>query len=172
MHGKLQHEVESVSETHDFIFYIESIFRRLWKERWNAWTLADLNCWQNQSVVHVMLYSHDCHATLISKKCPYFDWHPYFLSYFPVSSAFVERVFFLVSARWMKERNSFGERTVKSILQVKVHVDMNCSEMHQVVSLSIAQTYRRTQRVPGSHAPQIFSIYSHFVLWDPVSRAT
>jgi len=56
------------------------------------------------------------------------------LSYFPVSNAFVERMFSFVSAQWTKERNSLSERKVKSIFQVKVNLDKNYSEMHQVVS--------------------------------------
>ena len=52
----------------------------------------------------------------------------------PVSNAFVERVFSLVSAQWTKKRNSFFEKTVKSILQVKVNLEVSCSEMHQIIS--------------------------------------
>ena len=52
----------------------------------------------------------------------------------PVSNAFVERVFSLVSAQWTKERNSLSEKTVKSILQVKVNLEVSCGEMQQIVS--------------------------------------
>ena len=52
----------------------------------------------------------------------------------PVSNAFVEPVFSLVSAQWTKERNSLSEKTVKSILQVKVNLEVSCGEMQQVVS--------------------------------------
>ena len=54
--------------------------------------------------------------------------------FIPVSNAFVERVFSLVSAQWTKERNSFSEKTVKSILQVKVNLEVSCGEMHQIIS--------------------------------------
>ena len=50
-----------------------------------------------------------------------------------VSNAFVERVFSLVSAQWSKERNSLSEKTVKSILQVKVNVEASCGEMQQIL---------------------------------------
>ena len=52
----------------------------------------------------------------------------------PVSNAFVEPVFSLVSAQWTKERNSLYEKTVKSILQVKVNLEVSCGEMQQIVS--------------------------------------
>ena len=52
----------------------------------------------------------------------------------PVSNAFVERVFSLVSAQWTKERNSLSEKTVKSILQVKVNLEVSCGKMHQIIS--------------------------------------
>ena len=52
----------------------------------------------------------------------------------PVSNAFVERVFSLVSAQWTKERNRLSERTVKCLLQVRVNVDLSCREMHEVLS--------------------------------------
>ena len=52
----------------------------------------------------------------------------------PVSKAFVERVFSLVSAQWAKERNSLSEKTVNSILQVKVNLEVSCGEMQQIVS--------------------------------------
>ena len=51
-----------------------------------------------------------------------------------VSNAFVEPVFSLVSAQWTKERNSLSEKTVKSILQVKVNLEVSCGEMQQIVS--------------------------------------
>ena len=52
----------------------------------------------------------------------------------PVSNAFVERVFSLVSSQWSKERNRLSEKTVKSVLQVRVNLDFSCSEMHEVIS--------------------------------------
>ena len=52
----------------------------------------------------------------------------------PVSNAFVERVFSLVSAQWTKERNSLSEKTVKSILQVKVNLEVSCGEMQHTLS--------------------------------------
>ena len=52
----------------------------------------------------------------------------------PVSIAFVERVFSLVSAQWTKERNNLSEKTVNSILQVKVNLEVSCGEMQQIVS--------------------------------------
>ena len=52
----------------------------------------------------------------------------------PVNNAFVERVFSLVSAQWSKERNSLSEKTVKSLLQVRVNLEFDCSEMHEVIS--------------------------------------
>ena len=52
----------------------------------------------------------------------------------PVSNAFVERVFSLVSARWTDERNRLYEKTVKSLLQVKVNLDYNCCQMYSVIS--------------------------------------
>ena len=51
----------------------------------------------------------------------------------PVSNAFVERVFSLVSAQWSKERNSLSETTVKSILQVIVNLEASCGEMQQIL---------------------------------------
>ena len=51
----------------------------------------------------------------------------------PVSNAFVERVFSLVSAQWSKERNSLSEKTVKSILQVKVNLEASCGEVQQIL---------------------------------------
>ena len=54
--------------------------------------------------------------------------------FIPVSNAFVERVFSLVSAQWTKERNSLSEKTVKSILQVKVNLEVSCGAMHQIIS--------------------------------------
>ena len=51
----------------------------------------------------------------------------------PVSDAFVERLFSLVSAQWSKERNSLSEKTVKSILQVKVNLEASCVEMQQML---------------------------------------
>jgi len=51
----------------------------------------------------------------------------------PVSNAFVERVFSLVSAQWTKERNSLNERTVKCLLQVKVNLDLSCHAMHELL---------------------------------------
>ena len=52
----------------------------------------------------------------------------------PVSNAFVERVFSLVLAQWTKERNSLSEKTVKSILQVKVNLEVSCGEMQHTLS--------------------------------------
>ena len=52
----------------------------------------------------------------------------------PVSNAFVEQVFSLVSSQWSKERNRLSEKTVKSLLQVRVNLDFSCSEMHEVIS--------------------------------------
>ena len=52
----------------------------------------------------------------------------------PVSKAFVERVFSLVSSQWSKERNRLSEKTVKSLLQVRVNLDFSCSEMREVIS--------------------------------------
>ena len=52
----------------------------------------------------------------------------------PVSNAFVERVFFLISSKWSKERKRLNETTVKSLLQVRVHLDFSCSKMHDFIS--------------------------------------
>ena len=52
----------------------------------------------------------------------------------PVSNAFVERVFSLVPSKWSKERNRLSEKTVKSLLQVRVNLDFSCSAMHEVIS--------------------------------------
>ena len=52
----------------------------------------------------------------------------------PVSNAFVERVFSLVLTQCTKERNSLTEKTVKSIPQVKVNLEVSCGEMQQIVS--------------------------------------
>ena len=52
----------------------------------------------------------------------------------PVSIAFVERVFSLVSPQWTKERNSLSEQTVKSVLQVKVNLEVSCGEVQKIVS--------------------------------------
>ena len=54
--------------------------------------------------------------------------------FIPVSNAFVERVFSLVSSQWSKERNRLSEKTVESLLQVRVNLDFSCSEMHKVIS--------------------------------------
>ena len=51
----------------------------------------------------------------------------------PVSNAFVERAFSLVSAQWSKERNSLFEKTVKSILQVKANLEASCGKMQQIL---------------------------------------
>ena len=51
----------------------------------------------------------------------------------PVSNAFVERVFSLVSSQWSKERNRLCEKTVKSLLQVRVNLDYSCSELHKLI---------------------------------------
>ena len=51
----------------------------------------------------------------------------------PASNAFVERVFSLVSSQWSKERNRLSEKTVKSLLQVRVNLDISCFEMHEVI---------------------------------------
>jgi len=52
----------------------------------------------------------------------------------PVSNAFVELVFSLVSGQWTKDRNSLNVRTVKCLLQVKVNLNMTCREMHKLLS--------------------------------------
>ena len=52
----------------------------------------------------------------------------------PVSNAFVERVFSLVSAQWTDERNRLYEKTVKSLLQIKVNLDYNCRQIYSVIS--------------------------------------
>ena len=52
----------------------------------------------------------------------------------PVSNAFVERVFSLVSSQWSKERNGLNEKTVKSLLQIRVNLDLSCSKMHELIS--------------------------------------
>ena len=54
----------------------------------------------------------------------------------PVSNAFVERVFSLVSAQWTDERNKLCEKTVKSLLQVQVNLNCSCYQMHGVISKS------------------------------------
>ena len=54
--------------------------------------------------------------------------------FIPVSNAFVERVFSLVSSQWSKERNRLSEKTVKSLLQVRVNLDFSCFEMYEVIS--------------------------------------
>ena len=51
----------------------------------------------------------------------------------PVSNSFVERIFSLVSTQWTKERNSLREKTMKSLLQVRVNLDLSCHEMHELV---------------------------------------
>ena len=52
----------------------------------------------------------------------------------PVSNAFVERVFSVVSAQWTDERNRLYEKTVKSLLQIKVNLDYNCRQIYSVIS--------------------------------------
>ena len=52
----------------------------------------------------------------------------------PVSKAFVERVFFLVSAQWTDERNKLHEKTIKSLRKVKVNLHYSCRQMHGVIS--------------------------------------
>ena len=51
----------------------------------------------------------------------------------PVSNAFVERMFSLVSAQWTDKRNRLHVNTVKSMLQVKVNLDHSCRQMHEVI---------------------------------------
>jgi len=51
----------------------------------------------------------------------------------PVSKAFVERVFSLVSSQWSKEMNRLNETTVKSLLQVRVNLDFSCSKVHDLI---------------------------------------
>ena len=52
----------------------------------------------------------------------------------PVSNAFVERVFSLVSGQWTKDRNSLNVKTIKCLLQVKVNLNLTCREMHELLS--------------------------------------
>ena len=52
----------------------------------------------------------------------------------PVSNAFVERVFSLVSAQWTDERNRLYEKTIKFRLQIEVNLDYNCRQMYSVIS--------------------------------------
>ena len=52
----------------------------------------------------------------------------------PVSNAFVERVFSLVSAQWTNERKRLYEKTVKFLLQIKVNLDYNSRQMYLVIS--------------------------------------
>ena len=55
-------------------------------------------------------------------------------NYFLYSGQQRIRVFSLVSSQWSKERNRLSEKTVKSLLQVRVNLDFSCSEMHEVIS--------------------------------------
>ncbi|XP_077974479.1 uncharacterized protein LOC144430420 [Styela clava] len=53
----------------------------------------------------------------------------------PVSNAFVERVFSLVSAQWTNERNRLREQAVRALIQVRVNLeDFSCPEMHNLIS--------------------------------------
>ena len=86
----------------------------------------------------------------------------------PVSNAFVEPVFSLVSAQWTKERNSLSEKTVKSILQVKVNLEVSCGEIQQF--LGIKNCWSKSFLVQsmirhGSHWHEyILFIIFHFLL--------
>ena len=46
----------------------------------------------------------------------------------PVSNAFAKWVFSFLSSQWSKEKNPCNEKTVKSLLQVRVNLDFNCSQ--------------------------------------------
>ena len=51
----------------------------------------------------------------------------------PVSNASVERIFSLCSAQWTDTRNSLNVDTVKSLAQVKMNYDLDCSEMYNLL---------------------------------------
>ena len=63
----------------------------------------------------------------------YTSWSASFF-FLPVSNAFVKWVFFVVSAQLIDERNRLHEKTVKSLLQIKVNLDYNCHQMYSVIS--------------------------------------
>ena len=52
----------------------------------------------------------------------------------PVSNALVEGVFSLVSAQLTDKRNKLHEKTVQSLLQMKVNLDYSCRQIHGVIS--------------------------------------
>ena len=51
----------------------------------------------------------------------------------PVSNSFVETVFSMIGAQWTKERNLLTVNTIKSLAQVLVNFDVDCSEMYQLI---------------------------------------
>jgi hypothetical protein len=53
----------------------------------------------------------------------------------PVSNSFVESVFSMIGAQWITERNLLTVNTIKSLAQVLVNFDVDCSEMYQLILL-------------------------------------
>ena len=51
----------------------------------------------------------------------------------PVSNAPVERIFSLCGAQWTDPRNSLKVETVKSLAQIKMNYDLNCSQMYNLL---------------------------------------
>jgi len=51
----------------------------------------------------------------------------------PVSNACVERVFSLTSAQWTDARNLLKVETVKSLAQIKMNYDLDCSQMYDLL---------------------------------------
>ena len=52
----------------------------------------------------------------------------------PTSNAFVDRELSLISAHRAIEKNNFDEKGLKSLLQVKVNLDLSCFEMYDLIS--------------------------------------
>jgi hypothetical protein len=56
----------------------------------------------------------------------------------PVSNACVERVFSLCTAQWTDARNLLKVETVKSLVQVKMNYELDCSQMYDMLISSPA----------------------------------
>ena len=51
----------------------------------------------------------------------------------PLSNTSVERIFSLCGAQWTDPRNSLKVETVKSLAQIKMNYDLNCSQMYNLL---------------------------------------
>ena len=69
----------------------------------------------------------------------------------PVSNASVERIFSLCSAQWTDARNLLKVETVKSLAQVKMNYDLDCSEMYNL----LISTPKLLRKIMGSEKYEI-----------------